>query len=144
MPFQRGRVSLGLPHHSKDDEGRNHTKGKDVESRVAQYLVQHSAFSYLPHLGECSVVHHEICGGERQKLSICIVGKCTIDVDSNHDEDTDVAQCAVETLAVFLADVNNQRLLARLDVVVVVAIVVQNEQRIYYQSAGDGSQYGFC
>ena len=61
-----------------------------------------------------------------------------------HDEDTDVAQCAVETLAVFLADVNDQCLLARLDVVVVVAIVVQNEQRIYYQSAGDGSQYGFC
>lgn len=39
---------------------------------------------------------------------------------------------------------DNQGLLASLEVVVVVAIVVQDEQCIYYQSAGDGSQYGFA
>ena len=87
---------------------------------------------------------HKAYSSKRQELRICIVGKGTVDVDSYHDEDADVAQCAVESFTVFLSDVNYQRLLARLEVVVVVAIVVQDEQRIYYQSAGDGSQYGFA
>ena len=75
---------------------------------------------------------HKAYSSKRQKLCICIVCKGTVDVDSYHDEDADVAQRTVESLTVFLADMDNQGLLASLEVVVVVAIVVQNEQCIYY------------
>lgn len=120
---------------AEQDDSRYDAEYEDVACRHAQHAVEFPSSRYLFHLDVGKVVQGDVDAGQRQEQAAALARQRICHDRGYDDEDGDVAQGAVEAFCIPPADAYHQGRFAVEAVALAVAVVVDDEQRVYRHAA---------